>query len=87
MQTSRQRAGAQTLSDGGKGRLARPWLSLLLRRWPRVSGVLQGDGHRAEGGDCGLLAELARSLSHRPGCALAFSAVAAVAGKHGRLLP
>lgn len=45
------------------------------------SGVSHGDGHTTEGGDRGCSAELARSLSHLPGCALAFSAVAAVAGK------
>lgn len=51
------------------------------------SGVQRGDGHSTAGGDCGLLAELAGSLSHLPGCPLASLAVAAVDGKRGGLPP
>lgn len=48
-QTGVQRAGEQTLSDGGKHSPAQPWLFPLLWCWLGWSGVLQGNGHTSDG--------------------------------------
>lgn len=67
------------MSDGEKRSPACPWLS-------HCSGVGWGAQERCKGMGTQLMDELVRSPSHLPGCALAFAAIAALAGKCGKFL-
>lgn len=57
------------------------------RGFSHCCGVGWGAQECCKGMGTRLMDELVRSTSHLPGCVLAFSVVAALAGKRGKLLP